>query len=57
VSFDLLFEVRKILEITRTEEEVELMMYAVFDNYWLPEFNDLSKVKPKSAINWAKIMP
>jgi len=57
VSFDLLFEVRKILEITRTEEEVEMMMYAVFDNYWLPNFNDLKKVKPQSVRNWAKIMP
>jgi len=23
-----------------------MMMYAVFDNYWLPNFNDLQKVKP-----------
>lgn len=42
----MLFEVRKILEISRTDQEVEMMMYAVFDNYWLPNFNDLRKVKP-----------
>ena len=33
------------------------MMFAVFDNYWLPNFNDLSKVKPKTVKNWATIMP
>ncbi len=57
VSFDLLFEIRNILGISRTDQEVEIMMFAVFDNYWLPNFNDLSKVKPKTVKNWATIMP